>query len=994
MRHAKLSWLCLLLLAALCAPVNAQHAAPSPTPTATPLSSAEASVRLLIARGDEERSKQNYAPALDAYAQALDTAERAGDREGMAAALFGRGLVKRTEGKYAEALSDFGRSLSLYEALGNRARTAVVLNGIGVAYHRQEEYELALEHYRRSLSLLEALADQAGVANAQKNIGLVSRLQGNYARALEFNLKSLALSEQLGDRAKVADMLNNIGIIHDLQGDYAEALASYRKSLDLYEALGNPANTLLVLHNIGLVYEHQGNYAPALAAYRKVFESHEAQGDKPNTAIALNNIGNVHSLQGNFAQALDHFQRALALSEQTGKKVSAATILNNIGEIYRLQGNYTQALVYIERSLGIHESLGTKDGIAAALTNMGDVRRLQGDHAQATAHYLRGLALREELGDKKGISQLLNDLALVSQMRGDHTRALEQAGRAAAVAQQIGSNETLWEALSIEGVSYRALGQPEAAVRSFRASIAAVEAMRSGVAGGEQEQQRFFEGKLSPYHVLIELLLDRGDVAGALDYAENAKARSLLDVIRRGRLNITRSMSETERARERELRNALISLGTQIRNESARSKPDAPRLDDLRAQLQKARLDYEAFQVGVYAAHPQVRRLRGEALPAHLGEADTRNMLDADNALLEFVVMEQKTYLFVLTRADRAAPLELKHYALNVGRKELTERVEQSRRQIAGRDVNFRPRLRELYNLLLAPAAKQLRDKRTLVIAPDDVLWRLPFQALQPDDASYLLERHSIFYVPSLTVLSEMMKPGEKTLGRTRPPATLLAFGNPAFGDEARAPRTTGPVRRDETFVPLPEAEREVKTLAQLYGSGRSRVYVGAQAAEERFKAEAGSYGVLHLATHGVVNDSNPMYSYVVLARGSKGKEDGLVEAWELMEMDLKTELVVLSACETGGGRVGAGEGMIGLSWALFMAGSPAAVVSQWKVESQGTTELMLEFHRNLLAVDAKRKGSTSKSEALRQAALKLMRNAQYRHPFYWAGFIAVGDAR
>src|SRR5215813_2956694 len=193
---------------------------------------------------------------------------------------------------------------------------------------------------------------------------------------------------------------------------------------------------------------------------------------------------------------------------------------------------------------------------------------------------------------------------------------------------------------------------------------------------------------------------------------------------------------------------------------------------------------------------------------------------------------------------------------------------------------------------------------------------------------------------------------------------TLLAFGNPALGNQTIARAKL--VLMDEKLDPLPEAERQVNALKQIYGAAKSKVYTGAEAREERAKAEAGAYRILHLATHGILNDSSPMYSHVLLAKTEgDANEDGLLEAWEIMKLDLKTDLTVLSACETARGRVGAGEGMIGLSWAIFVAGCPTTVVSQWKVESASTTELMLEFHRQLKAQMANPDGDFSAARAL-----------------------------
>lgn len=151
-----------------------------------------------------------------------------------------------------------------------------------------------------------------------------------------------------------------------------------------------------------------------------------------------------------------------------------------------------------------------------------------------------------------------------------------------------------------------------------------------------------------------------------------------------------------------------------------------------------------------------------------------------------------------------------------------------------------------------------------------------------------------------------------------------------------------------------------------------------------------GKYRVLHFATHGVLDNRNPLYSCIVLAPSSGSIEDGFLEAWELMEMDLKAELAVLSACDTGRGRVGDGEGLIGMTWALFVAGVPTTIASQWEVPSESTTRLMVSFHKNLVSSALGKRNSTA--EAWRRAALGMMNDPRYRmKPYYWAGFVAVG---
>jgi CHAT domain-containing protein len=173
-----------------------------------------------------------------------------------------------------------------------------------------------------------------------------------------------------------------------------------------------------------------------------------------------------------------------------------------------------------------------------------------------------------------------------------------------------------------------------------------------------------------------------------------------------------------------------------------------------------------------------------------------------------------------------------------------------------------------------------------------------------------------------------------------------------------------------------------------MYGPKRSKVFTGPAAREEVAKSEAPKYRIIQFATHGIINDVSPMYSHLVLAQDDKDpNEDGLLEAWELKDLDLKADMVILSACDTARGKISNGEGIIGMTWAAFIAGAPTTVASQWKVESSSTTELMIEFHRQLLT------GKVSKAEALRRAQLKLMRDPKYKHPSYWAAWVIIGDA-
>lgn len=862
----------------------------------------------------------------------------------------------------------------------------------------QGEFERASDLVSISLSVAERVGDRPGVATALRLTGNVHASRGDNVEALEYYRKSRKLSEELGDKPGVAGSLNNSGSVLDSLGDYVRALEDYQRGLVIATEIKHQHLVTLLLNNIGLIYRKQGDIMLALDYLQRSQKIAEASGDRAALSLSLLNIGAIHSSQGNYPQALEYYQKSLAIQEELGAKWAIPRILGNIGLAHTYQRNYPLALEFHQKTLKMAEELGDKEVIAGSLNNIGNVYEAQGDYPRALEYFRKSLELAEAMGNKVIVADSWRDLAETYYLTGEYRKAIEHAERASALSLEGDMPDFYWWARTVVGKSRLALGEGEAARQPLLDAISTVEELRWRVVGGEQERQRFFETKVAPYYAMVELLLSQGDDFQALAYAERAKGRVLHDVLSNGRVNIIKAMTAEEQRRERALNEEISALNTRIYRERQQTRPDAARLADLDARLRRARLEYESFLTSLYVAHPELKVRRGEPPPLTREQVEAL-LPDSKAALLEFVVADQGVRLFVVTRAEGArGGLELKTYRLGVKSEELAALVADFRGRLAERNLEFQEVARRLYDLLLRPASAQLRRKTLLAVVPDGVLWELPFQALRPSEDAYLIESAALFYAPSLGVLHAMRGlPGAGAARQSRPrPSTrghsdLLAFGNPALGREVV--ERVRAVHRDEKLGPLPEAEREVNMLRELYGPSRSRVYVGAQAREGLAKAEVGDYRVVHFATHGILDDQNPMYSHVLLSQAEEGRgEDGLLHAWEIMNLDLRAEMVVLSACQTGRGRVGAGEGIVGMSWALFVAGSPRTVVSHWKVESSSTTRLMVEFHRALLAAGARPGGRSAKADALRAAGLALLNDSRYRHPFYWAGFAMVGD--
>ena len=850
----------------------------------------------------------------------------------LAQALIDQGTAARNRGDTRRAVAMLELAGSIAERAGSRSARALALNGLGLVLYDQGEYPRAMESYRASFELSQQAHDDAGASRALSNLSAVYSLIGDLTTASEYLEKSLATAEKLRDDRLITNALGNMAVLNARRGDYMHALALLQRCRDLLSG----------------------------------------GGDKRGMAANLNNIGNVYLWQGDLEQARDYFGQELEVARSADLKPLVAVAWMGLGRVAEFRGDLRTAIANYEKTLGVLNETGNKPFAASDLTFIGSAYSMMRNEEKALEFYHKGLEIQKAIRAGSEAALTMGRIAEVYNRKGDFAKAREAAGEAHEMANAAGLREAEWRADLQAGRAEQGLGETAKAEKRFRDAVATIEELRQGVGGGETQQESFFESKLEPYHRLAGILIASGRTPEAFEFAERAKARVLTDVLRNGRAELTTLMSAEERAKDQELRVRLASLNTRLMR--ARSGGAATQVPAITAELTRARAEYEGFQNELYLRNPRWKATGGDIDPA-TGKQALALAAEPKTVFLEFVVTDDKVYVFVAQPSH-----ELKAFSEPISQEALKAQVRQFQRQLAERNLGFRTASSALYQTLIAPAHLDLASTRHLVIVPDGVLWELPFQALSNPQGRYLLDDCSVSYAPSLTALKTMME--VKRLRKSSPAGTqLLAMGDPAVerGLEGRVKA----LYREETLEALPAAKTEVQSLGRIYGE-HSRVYVGGEARESRFKAEAGGARVLHLATHAVLNNASPLYSYLLLAGEQGGAEDGLLEARELLTMNLNAELAVLSACETARGHVGEGEGMIGLSWALLVSGVPTTVLSQWRVASESTSTFMTDFHQN-------RRKAMNDADALRAAALSLRKNPAYQHPFYWAPFTLIG---
>ena len=796
------------------------------------------------------------------------------------------------------------------------------------------------------------------------------------AVALLVILPCFVLAQEVTAQESPADLLAAAKAHYDARR-YNDALEAYEKARLAAEAAGESVVAARAKLGIVALKTKDGAFDEGLSLALEAQATFQVAGDPRGVADSLLHLGNLHMGAAKFAEAAGYF-RQCAFTDGGGRR---AICLEHLGQTEESLGQYRQSMATLREAIAAATAENDRTVHASCLAGIADVYRGEGNAELAVQYDQKAIAMFRELGNKSMVSRTLNNLGISYNLMGRTELALEVYRE----------NLALLERLNYaRGINVSKMNIAAVLIKLSRheeAEKILVELLP------EFERLNDPNSRANVWRLLAMVDERRGDLSGALEHALAATTERTDDIedvyLTQAHLgHLYRKLGRFDEARAA-LAGAIEviesvhgqSIAGQVHFFDERSEPYAEmailmieqgRIEEAfeYAERYRSRVLIEVLRDGP----PDPSRDRARA-PQPVTSDDVAARLPRQVVLVEYLVTAEKTWVFVIA----GGTIEMR--AIDVDRETLARQAESFRTLLAGRRPDFRKPARELYRTLIAPIADLLSQRRSWILVPDGPLWNLPFQALVDARGSYLAEQAAIVYAPSTAAWMEMSGTPQaaSTPASTSARRDLLAFGNPTM------PAATGVEGTRGTLAPLPEAETEVKGAARFYGSD-SAVYIRDEATEERFKAEAPRYRVLHVAGHGILNDASPMHSYLLLASGSK-TEDGFLEAGELMQMDLGAELVVLSACDTARGKYTAGEGIIGFSWALFAARCRTQVVSQWKVDSSATSVLMRDFHKNV------RNDRTKAASALQKTIVSMLKTKQYRHPFYWAGFVVLGNA-
>ena len=823
----------------------------------------------------------------------------------------------------------------------------------------------ALNVMRRSIEVAKKSGDLSAEALCLRTTAAFLRLEGQVDVALQELDKAIDVAGRGNDPDEMASSLFGKALTLWAAGEQKQTLAILDSIVEDIEKVSDPRRALKASVMKGHYLAATGDYRGALVETRRLGTLSRKYHWTEGEGHAAIQAGNIYGHLNDYQLADQQFARAQELFDSVHHEGFRGLAMQNRATIAHLTGNKKEGEALLMQAARLPR--GSADDRAIIYINLACMQRERRDYAAADTSVQEALNL-SRTGTVDVYSDALKELALVRLGQNRPGEALTAADESLEAGKRVGASGTawsVWKGKAARATALHRLGRLEEAERDFAIAIDDIEGSRRSYTASSAAG--YFDGKVPTYFEYADLLVKMGRTDDALRVAERLKARVLDDALRQGRGNPSATMTDPEKQKEQQLTDRVAELNKVM------PQVAPPDLDRMRETLDNARRDLDRFHLDMAVMHPELRIQPGALvadkprLPSTLqGAAVIEYLLGTDHSLA-FVITEENGKTHV---AAQVIPVTYERLGAAVNK--LDDRI-------ASRDLEWTAAARRLHQMLIKPIEPLIGDRKTMCFIPHDRLWRVPFQLLVAPNGKTMVEQAAVFYAPSMAMLNTAAAHRAKRGG----PRELLAVGNPSFTNESEQRYRSA--YRDARLGSLIDAEREVRKIAGLYGAANTRVLLRDEGREDTVKFEAGRFRVLHLATHGMIDDQAPMYSALVLATSRDAQDDGLLEAREILGMHLEADLVVLSACDTGSGAIAPGEGVVGMSWAFLIAGCPSTVVSRWKVSSKATSELMIDFHRRLIAGD-------SKPEALRKAALALRKNPAYSHPFYWAAFVLVGE--
>lgn len=913
--------------------------------------------------------------------------------------------------------------------------------GLGESAYRRSEYDSASSLLREGRAIGRTSGDSSAVARGDTWLGLTAWKQGNFARARALGESALAMKVRLDLKADLFRSYNALGLLAWTGGRFSDAEDLFAKAKSSAEAVGDTLSLAKAIANAGLVHADIGEFDKARHEFGELQRVAHARNDTIAEANSLSNLGMVETRDGNTGQAIVWLARARVLYAATGSPGGEESVLGQLGSAYASMSEPQKAIAYMDSAMAVAmakglvreesedrqiyaELLGDAGDHQAALRHLtrarvlaesvglgsrvGDIARAQArayvgisnnDLALARAHEAAAIHLkagakfeelsdhllvaeiaqalrhpdeaRKELVEAANISRALNVPIAMENVSLGTARVAGLAGDAAGVLRALPTDvafprmgaEAEAEADALRARAFARLRQWPAAVSAGQRAVSSLERVRQHLGEGPL-RAAFTSDRSEIYADLVIALLQLGRSSDAFEIADAARGKALLEHLGaiRGNARATAGdLVEADRLLRRiDFLTEKLRVADTMKSRD-RSVSERKDLRGLATKLALARKEYEDRMSTVARTDPRGASLLGvEKSKAR----KIQNALGADETIIEYLATSKQLLIFAATRDTilaASSPISLDdlanrvRFASELSRKSATLRP--------GKDL-----MRGLYDVLIVPVEKMriVKPGGTLIVVPHSALAYLPFAALISSDGRRLVENHPILELPAAAALS--------FLRDTRSPGTPIS---------------------SVVFAPFPAelAGTRAEAVAVARMTNMPNAFIGATATEGKVRSALARGGIVHIASHALLDQVNPMFSRIELAPVGQPspQDDGSLEVHELLAMPVRSELVYLSGCETGVGAAWStsfrrSQDYATLSQAMLYAGAQNVVATLWRIDDLGASVFARRFYAALELNNA--------VTALAIAQKGMIHDPRYSAPRYWAGYTISGAGR
>jgi CHAT domain-containing protein len=808
-------------------------------------------------------------------------------------------------------------------------------------YHSGQTFE-GVQEIKQALNFYRQLGDVDGELRCLGFLGSGLALGIEIKESIEYQKQRLALAKQTNNRSQEAIALGMIGNLYRVQGKYSEALNYYQQSFKVHEQIGNLKGQAGVYGVLGVIHGDLGQRQKEIDYLQKALEIYRKINDSQGEANARTSLASHYVSLGKYQEAIDYCQEAINIDPT---RITASLTCSQVFSLaYSARGQYEEGIKYLEQNLGLAIKINDRVDGAFILLNLAGIYLKLGQDQKAIAYCQESQAIAKELNAPILEAFSLNNLGVLYILQERYTEA----------------RNVLLEAIRI------------------------YESLRPGLS--DAAKISLFDTQANSYRLLQYTLIAQNQINTALEISERGRARAFVELL-------AAKISDKPQAQVKPLTLQQIQQIAKQQKATLIEYSIIPNIKPSESsvlyiwvikpsgEIAFKQVDFqlpvkldlnkpETFNRGLQEWVANTRssigvdsRSTSQKLPYRPGDLVKLK----DDAELDFtqpwkvIAFDSTTETLTLTNPDYNKEQETQERPVS----DVKEKVESY--------SDIKKNLQQLYRQLIAPIESDLptNPEERIIFIPQGELFLIPFAALQNSQGKYLIEKHNILTAPSIQVL-EFTRQNKNTLAKEG--TSALVVGNPTM---PIIPLSDPP----EPLRSLPNTEIEAKKIAKLLGT---TPILGSQATKNQIVQQMPKAKVIHLATHGLLADIKQLGVPGAIALAPTANDNGFLTSGELIDMKLNADLVVLSACNTGGGKI-TGDGVIGLSRSLVSAGTSSVIVSLWSVPDAPTAELMTQFYQNYLM------RGMNKAQALRSAMLTMLK--KHDNPVDWAAFTLIGEA-